>query len=467
MAEAGDLAPLEWLARLGPKLIDRQERVETWRRYYDGDHDLPQGPNQHREAFRRFQKLARTNLCLLCAESMVHHTQVTGFRDTSVGDTDDAVWQLWQGAKLDARQFGIWRKAYSRAAAYVTVGADPRRPRTPRVTIEGPENVIVETDPGDASRRLAALRLWHDSIAKRWMATLYLPGVRHHWQTAAEHTTDDRTLGPLRFNPQRWEKRAEPGRSLAQVPVVPFLNADEGEEPRAEFDPGMDVQDRLNLTVLNRLTAERYASFRQRGLLNFEPETDPVTGVKISPFNPGVDQLWTVPPPEPGDSEPKLFDFAQTDTSQMLRGTEADMRAFAAVTLTPVYYLPGDLVNIGADSVAALDAGHIAKVRQHQTLWGEGLEELLQLMADVAELDKDLSTSEIVWMRPENFNPAQIADYASKLVASKIPITMVAEEIGWSPQRVVQLRTELAADAMLAGLAAPPPDRAPTAPAPQ
>jgi hypothetical protein len=118
------------------------------------------------------------------------------------------------------------------------------------------------------------------------------------------------------------------------VPVVPFLAGDEGEEPRAVFDSGIDVQDRLNLTLLNRLSAERYASFRQRGLLNFEPETDPVTGVTIAPFPPGVHRLWTVPPPEPGDPEPKLFDFAQTDTSQMLRGVEADMRAFAAVTLT-------------------------------------------------------------------------------------------------------------------------------------
>jgi hypothetical protein len=70
-------------------------------------------------------KTAQTNLFLLCAESMVHRTKVTGFRETVGEQSDDAVWKLWQAAKLDAHQFGIWRKAYCRSVAYVTVGVDP------------------------------------------------------------------------------------------------------------------------------------------------------------------------------------------------------------------------------------------------------------------------------------------------------------------------------------------------------
>lgn len=452
MAEASDLTPLEWLARLGPKLLERQELIEYWRRYYDGSQDLPAGPNQHAEAYKRFQRLARTNLCFLCAESRVHRTQVIGFRD--VDGPIDEVWKLWQSAKLDARQIGIWRKAYSRSAAYVIVGVDPRNVTRPRVTIEGPENVIVETDPADRSYRLAALRMWHDPILKRWLATIYLPGVRHHWISRQE--AKDAVAVRLKFSPDAWEARGEPGRSLPDVPVVPFLNGDEGEEPRAAFAPGIDVQNRLNLTLLNRLTAERYAAFRQRWITNYAPEIDEVTGLAIPPFKPGVDQTWTMPPPEPGEPESKFGDFQQTDTSQMLRGVEADMRAFAAVTLTPVYYLPGDLINIGADSIAALDAGHIAAVKQNMAAWGEGLEEVIQLMAGVAGLDRDLSQSEVVWARPENFQPAVVADFASKLRAAGVPLPMLAEEIGWTPQRVSQLRAEMASEAFLTGLTGAP-----------
>jgi hypothetical protein len=35
------------------------------------------------------------------------------------------------------------------------------------------------------------------------------------------------------------------------------MAGDEGEEPRAVFDARIDVQDRLNLTLLSQLTAER------------------------------------------------------------------------------------------------------------------------------------------------------------------------------------------------------------------
>lgn len=458
MADASDLTPMEWLARLGKKLVDRQEAVKYWKRYYDGNHDLPAGPDQYIDAFRRFQMLARTNLCLLCAESMVHRMSVTGYRDGSNDRGTNPLWELWQKAKLDGRQFAVYRKAFSRSAAYVTVGIDKRAEKRPRVTIEGPENVIVETDPGDSSERLAALRLWHDSIVKKWMCTLYLPGKRYHWQTRNNYKTNDGNGTGLSWSESTWEDRANgPQNSFDVIPVIPFLNGDEGEDPVAEFDAGVDVQNRLNLTILNRLSSERYAAYRQRFMTNYETETDKVTGLPIAPYRPGVQHIWTAPPPEPGQPEVKFGDFAQTDTSQMLRGCEADMRAFAAVTLTPVYYLPGDLVNIGADSVAALDAGHVAKVRQRMVNFGEGWEEALSLMAQIAGVTGDFTSGEVVWARPENFNPAQVADYASKLFAAGFPLPMIAEEIGWSPQRVDALRSELAAAAFLAAASAPQP----------
>jgi hypothetical protein len=230
--------------------------------------------------------------------------------------------------------------------------------------------------------------------------------------------------------------------------VYEFPNGDEGEDPVAAFDVAMDIQDRLNLTVLNRLTSERYAAFRQTGLTNYTPAEDPATGLPMAPFNPGADHIWTVPPPEnPGDPEPRFFSLPQTDTSGILRGCEADMRAFAMTTLTPVYYLPGDMINIGADAVQALDAGHVQDIKQKQAQWSETGEALLQGIADIAGLERDLSQSELVWERPENFNPAQVADYISKQVGSGVPLPMVVEEVGWSPQRVSQLRTELAQQA--------------------
>lgn len=446
------LSPLEWLERLGGQLQDRWPRLHRWQRYYSGDHDLPSGPSQHAEAFMRFQRFARTNLCGVAVDSMVDRLHAEGVR-TATADLDTRVWGWWQSANLDARQAAVYRTALSQSAAYVIWGPDGRGGA--RVTVESPRNVITERDPADRSLTLAALRAWYDPFAQRWLATVYLPGGRYYFQQ--RQTNDGKLLAAGMFKAASWETRQPADKGPDMVPVQAFENADELSTPVAEFDAAIDVQDRLNLTVLNRLTAERYSAFRQRWAVNLQLEDDPVTGLPMSPFKPGVDQIWTAEPGEPGDPEVKFGDFAQTDTTQMLRGAEADMRAFAALTRTPLYYLPGDMVNIGADAIAALDAGHNAKCRQRQAVWGEDWESVLRGIAQVAGETTDLSDAEIIWRRPENYSPAQVGAYGVNLKSVGYPVTVIAERMGDSPQQIDRLRAELANDAALQALSAVPP----------
>lgn len=453
---AEDLTPTDWLARLGPAIRSRVGQVHYWSRYYRGDHDLPSGPSQHRDAYLRFQAKARTNLCGLCADSRVHRMRVIGVSDGTSGGSNDALWKLWQKARLDSRQTTVYRRAFYQSASYVIVGPSPEDPKVPRVSIEGPLNVTVAHDPAEPSVRLAAMRLWHDPYAKRWHATVWTPGRRDAFQTVREYK--DSVAGDLQFSSEAWEPRADPARSTPGIPVVPFENGDEGEEPTAAFaGGGIDVQDRLNLTVLNRLTAERYAAFRQKYLMNYTPEEDPETGLALPPFNPGADQVWTVPPPEPGEAPPQIGDFAQTDTSGILQAVSGDIRSFAAVTLTPVYYLPGgDLINISADAVQALDAAHVQAVRERIASWSEAWEEVIGLMAGIADLSAtpdDLSQSEVRWALPENIQPGVMADYGTKLSAIGYPLPIIAERLGDSPQQIAALRSEAAKAQLQAALA--------------
>lgn len=450
-----DLSPLDWLGRLGPELRARAELIRYYRRYYRGDHDLPAGPQQHREAYKRFQALARTNLCGLCVDSRVHRMSVIGVSDgTAAGGSNDTLWKLWQSAKLDSRQFAVYRRGFSESVSYVIVAPHPTKPNTPRVSIEGPLHVIVAHDPAEPQERLAALRLWHDPYAKRWMATVWVPGQRHHFVSTKEYKSEFEGL--VGFSPEDWQVRSDPTRAGTGIPVIPFANGDEGEEPRAAFATGLDVQNRLNLTLLNRLTSERYAAFRQRYLLNYTPEEDPVTGLPVPPFNPGADVTITVPPNDPGEAPPQIGDLAQTDTANMLQAGSADIRSFAAVTLTPVYYLPGgDLINISGDSIAALDAGHVQLIKERIAAWSENWEEVLGSMADIAGLDQDLSSSEMRWAQPEQVQPGVLADYGSKLVAMGYPLPIVAQRLGDSPQQIAQLRAEMAKAQLQAALTAP------------
>ncbi len=438
------MTALEWLANLGPKLISRRDKIARWTRYFDGNQDMPVGPQQHRDAYRAFQKKARTNLCKLAVESVVHRTQVIGYSSGEAEDrTNNDVWQLWQNARLDSRQSELYRKALVSGAAYLSISVDPNRDGRPLATIESAHNMIIAYDPGDPTLRLAALRLWHDEYENRWKATVYLPGERYAYQTKNRHSVDD-PLSMLKWDSDAWVQRLEPAVSFDEVPVVEFRN---GEQGQAEFDVAIDIQDRVNLTLLNRMTAERYAAFRKQYLLNYEADYDEITGLPINPFKSAADSLFIVPPAGPGMPEPKFGDLQQTDTANMLRAVEADMSAFAAVSITPIYYLPGDLINISAEGIAALDAGHTAKIREKQGSWSESHEEALSMMAKTAGINRDLNAAEIVWARPENFDLSSQGDYVSKYAGAGYPLPVIEERLGSSPQQINKLRAELAAQA--------------------
>lgn len=439
-----NMGAFDWLASLGPELMDRRSRIERWQRYYDGNQDLAAGPSQHRRAYREFQKKARTNLCKLAVDSMVHRMQVIGYNTGNENESrvSNQIWNLWQQARLDSRQFDTYRRALVCGSAFEVVGRDKKKADKPLVSIESANNIIIGYDPADPTVRLAALRLWHDKYENKWMATLFLPGERHAFRTKKEH--DANSAGMLRWDERSWERRLEVARSFQDIPVVEFRNGAEGEDGRAEFDVAMDIQDRVNLTLLNRMTAERYAAFRQKYLLNFQVDYDEETGLPINPFNSAADSMFTVPPPKPGEPEPRFGDLPQTDTANMLRAVEADMSAFAAISITPIYYLPGDLINISAEGIAALDAGHTAKIREKTAAWSESHEEKLSLMAQVAGVKTDLTSAEIIWTRPENFDLSSMADYAVKLSQAGYPLSIIAAKLGDSPQQIEELRAEMA-----------------------
>lgn len=444
MALSGDLTPLQWLTRLGTRLEERWPTLDRWDRYYRGDHDLPVGPSQHLETFLRFQAKARTNLCSLPVESVVDRLRATGITDGSpTGQNDATLYSWWQANRMDARQSTLYRSALKHGESYLIVGKHPTLNR-PRWTIESARSVMVETDPAEPLVRLAALRVWFDTVTRRWNATVWVPGWRMVYRTVRDYHSGDTAVQPPHWGADGWERvNAYP--STENVPVIPFTNGDELTGGQAEFSIGMDVQDRLNLTILNRLTSERYAAFRQRYAVNLDLEEDPVTGEAINPYRAGSTELWVAGSPDPlspSQHEVQFGDFAQTDTTQMLRAAEADIKAFMAVTTTPVYYF-GDLTNVGADTINAIDSAHTSKCHQRIANWSEAFEEAFAVSAEVVNVSVDLDAAEMAWERPENWNPTQVADLISKRVGAGEPLLMVLQDLGKSPQYIERVRVEM------------------------
>lgn len=437
-------SPDWWLLRLGKQLHARQPKLAWWDCYFSGDHPLPEAPAKARQAYLDFLKMTRTNFVEMVVSASVHRLQVIGVVDEQ--GRPDPSWRWWQANKMAAVQKQLWRTSLSQSLSYAIVGPHPQstgKQPVPLITAEHPSEVIVETDPG-TRERLAGLKAWYDPVDRVGRANLFLPEV------VVKYTTGTRGPGPLAWGRTSWTQMADPApHRMGALPVVPFpCRPDLGKDPLPEFQKILDIQDRINLGMLNRMTAERYSAFRQRHVTGhkFKTQVDEATGLEIpiNPFVPDPAGLWAST-----SENAKFGEFGQTDLMGYLKSHEADIRDLLVISETPSYYY-ADLINIAADTVMALDTNHIAKVEEHQAFFGEAGLDVLALASALAGEERDFAMHELRWRDPRQLNPAVVADAAAKKKAIGYPLAIVAEDMGESPQRVERIVAESAADQLQA-----------------
>jgi len=442
-----------WLLRLSRKLWARRRALDEWWDWYIGEHPLPNGPAKASQAYLDFQKNSRTNFLGMVVDASVFRLLAIGVTDAD-GQPDEAAWRWWQVNKLDSKQKQLYRTALSQSVAYMQVGEHPTVPGQPLVTVEHPRDCITESDPA-TGRVLAGLKVWYDDVAGEACALVSLDDGRMDYR---------RKQAGRRFSisARTWEQGTWTAHDYGRPAIVPFECRPElGEDPQPEFWAGIPAQNRINLGVLNRMTAGRYSAFRQRTLTGHKfatktlmvPGVDAETGLPMlvpkkvpdgNPFIPDPASLWVSENPDA-----KFGEFSQTDLLGYLKSHDVDIRDLLVQTSTPTYSVVNELVNIATETVVVLDGHHLAKVAEHQTHFGEQLEDVLGLCAVVAGEKRDFSSHEVRWKDPRSLNPAVLADMATKLSAIGYPLEIVSELMGESPQRIKRIVAAAAGETML------------------
>lgn len=436
------------LLRLGRKLRKRQGVLDEWWRYYRGRPQLPQLPKKAEQAFIDFQRKSRTNFCGVIANASVHRLRALAVTGPD-GEPDANADRWWQLNRLDSRQKLVWRVAMAQSVGYMLVGEHPTyveangRP-SPLITAEHPREAIVERDP-ETGEPYVGLKAMHNDIDGYGYAY-----VLYETETYEYRTTSRCTPNRLPWGPDSWEPLDDGvPHDLGRLPLVEFARMpDLGEDPEPEFAGVVDIQDRVNLGVLNRMSASRYSGFRQKWVRGhkFARKVDPSSGISTveQPFVPGPNNVWV--------SEGENAQFGQldaTDLTGFLKEHASDVRDMLIISQTPAYYYAGDLVNIAADTVAALDILHVAKCREHIAAFGEGLEDVFALAAAQAGIEADYTEATVRWARPEYLSPAVRADAATKLKSIGYPLDVIAEDLDETPERVRRINASAAAAALL------------------
>jgi hypothetical protein len=429
-----------WLQQLAVKLQRRnRDRLNDLQRRFEGDPPLPEGAENAKGAYQAFQKKARSNFAELAVEAARERLTPIGIRTGVKADEvgDGQAWKTWRSAGMDVKVADVLESMLALGDGYMIVGVDERTTgdevtRTPIITAEDPRQVITAHDPLDQRRVVAALKMFHDPVAALDLAYLYLPG-----KVRVATRPQRRTSGlQAKFSPGTWdwdeERSSEWPAELDDVmPVVRFRN----KRGVGEFERHIDVLDRINHQILQRMVITTMQAFKQRAikgeLPDVYPEGHPQAGQEIDydgifVADPGA--LWMIP------AAAEIWESGQADIRPILQSVKDDVLHFAAVTRTPLAMFDPESANQTAEGATAAREGLVFKVEDRQMRANDALLDVLsltfRLMGDTDRAARD--ALEVIWAPVERRSLAEKADAASK-AASDLPVRARLIEIWQLP----------------------------------
>lgn len=448
-------SPEWWLLRLGRRLADETPRFDRLESYWRGNPPLPMGNRRMREAYRRLQGMARTNFGALIAEAVLERMKIMGFRAGSdaTEDADKEAWRWWQRCSLDADSGLVHRAAIVFSRAYVIVGEDPDEPGQPLVTVEDPRQVIHESAPTNRRKVLAALKTWWDDVENAQLAVLYLPETVHYFRTEGVSADSGLSSAEL-WSSQRWvadDREYADGVATnpdGVVPVVPFINRpDMHGEGLGEFEDVLDILDRINTVILDRLVISAMQAYRQRWAKGVS--TTDEDGNDTAAFDPGADLLWVVE-----DDAAQFGEFSVTDVTPIVKAIESDVQYLSAITRTPPHYVLAGIVNASGDALSVAETGLTSKVGERQLEYGESWEAVYRLVG--ARQGREIPyDAEVLWKDPQFRSLTEMASANAQLKAADVPWRTRMRLMNMTPGEIERMEAERAQDAMMAALMQP------------
>ena len=213
---------------------------------------------------------------------------------------------------------------------------------------------------------------------------------------------------------------------------------------QGEFEGVLDIQDRINNQILDRLVIAKMQAYRQRWATGVD--TTDEKGRQTEPFVPGADLLWSVP-----NDDAKFGDFAQADITPLLAAVRDDVQDMASISKTPPHYLLSSIINASGDALKAAETGLVSKVLDDQVEFGESWETVNRLAGRYTGRDVP-EDAEVVWKDPESRTLAELASANTQLKAADVPWRPRMRLLGFSPSEIDRMEAERTADAMLNGL---------------
>lgn len=382
-------------------LIERAEperrRFERVRAYIRGDHDpLYTNSSRVRREYRKLAEQSVLNLCPVIVHTATDRLYVDGYRSADSTLNSEA-WAIWQHNRMDAKQNIIHQSVVAYGVAYATV-----LPGSPFPVIS----------PKSALRMSAFFDDEEDDFPEYAIERL---GKSRYRLYDAEYIYEFKKSDNGDFKLTKVEEHG-----VGVCPVVVFTNGfDAAQAVVGDVERVIPQQNNLNQINFSISIAQEFASFRQKYALGYEIPRDE-DGEPLQSkdqIEASLAKMWLFE-----DENMKVGEFGQTDIRGSLENRSAIIKNIAILTAIPAHYLLGDLVNISADALAAVESSQTRRTLEKQHTLGEAYELLLALAADLQGIEStETANAGVVWRDTSTRSMSQQVDALVKLKALGVP----------------------------------------------
>ncbi|MEV0470725.1 phage portal protein [Streptomyces prunicolor] len=410
--------PEQWLMYLYGKVPGPFHPSHEYSRYYEGEQQkLAFSQMRYKAAFASVFEQWRDNFCGTIVDSTNERLHVDSFRIPGEDDGEDAR-KFWQRNSMDAYSTSVHLESLISGVSYVVVWADAKG--EPTITPVPGSRMAVSYKPGSLWELEAAARYEMDAWGRQ-QVTLW---TEEYVYEVAYGTTE-------------WDRGEKKSNPLGVVPVVPFENRSRlGADPISELANCIPIQDAINKTVMDALTASEFAAFPQRYVTGLEIQEDS-QGNPIEPYNVGQDKLL-----QAEDPAAKFGSFAAADLKNYVTLVDMLVQHLATVSRVPSHYF---LVNTttapSGEAIISAEAGLVAKVKERMLHFGEAWERVIRICFAVkGDKRKDAFEMETRWRDPEYRTEAQHVDALLKLRQLDVPLEFLWSEAGFSAAQISDFR---------------------------
>ena len=440
------------------KTRNRVEWADYLWSWYEGNPPQP----QHTEGWQAqvtkdVLRMGRANLAMLAVESKLDRVQLLSFRVTTSTDDDDDRTGPEAAARKLMRKYGT---VFDDALLYASVMTDgyiwcgkPGTDGLPVVTAEDPRSCVTIDDPVDPSKVVAALKMYRNDIEKLDYAHVVLPARNAVYAPLPDDAPSDAV--PELLEPAVGHRIRVATRRSTSAGVSSHWSAggwewkdsDSGVYPEpydqrgalvhhvqapnrlGDIEPVIDLLERINNMIVDRLWISKFQAFRQRAMQEKEnregvetPDPMPthdedgneINWDEILSADPGA--VWRLP------AGMTIWESTPTDLQGALSSVKDDIKEFAAVTRTPIYVFTPDAVSGSATGASLAREGQVFKaekwMKRHTAVFVAVCSDMLAIAGFPQEADDEL---ELKWGPAERVTMSERAQSGVQAKSAGVP----------------------------------------------